>query len=89
MENQTRGIVIASAVAALFLACGGAARQPGAPPTAAEMAGKVKCTGINECRSKGVCAQADHSCSGMNECRGKGVALVKADDCTSRGGTQL
>jgi hypothetical protein len=88
MENQVKGIVIASAVAALLLACG-SAQQPGAPPTAAQLAGKVKCTGINECRAKGVCAQAEHSCSGMNECRGKGVALVSADECSTRGGTKL
>jgi hypothetical protein len=88
MQNVTKGVLIASAVAALVAACGGK-NATSAPPTAAEMAGKVKCTGINECRTKGVCAQADHACGGKNECRGKGVTLVTSDACSERGGKVL
>jgi hypothetical protein len=71
-----------------LVACGGA-NATSAPPTAAEMAGKVKCTGINACRGKGVCAQADHACGGKNACKGQGVALVTANDCDAKGGKSL
>lgn len=88
MNDICKGTLIASAVAALLVACGGA-NATGAAPTAAEMSGKIKCTGINECRGKGVCAQADHACSGKNTCRGQGVTLCTADACTDKGGKAL
>jgi hypothetical protein len=88
MDNTTKGALIASAVAALLVACGGAT-QTGAAPTAADPAGKVKCTGINECRGKGVCAQADHQCGGKNACKGQGVTLLTADACAAQGGKTL
>lgn len=88
MNDITRGTLIASAMAALLAACGGATAT-GATPTTAEMTGKVKCTGINECRGKGVCAQADHACGGKNACRGQGVTLLTADSCTDKGGKAL
>jgi hypothetical protein len=88
MNSKSRGALIATAVGALLAACGGASATS-APPTAAEMVGKVKCTGINECRGKGVCAQADHACGGKNACKGQGVALVTADDCGAKGGKSL
>jgi hypothetical protein len=88
MNSTTKGALIASAVGALLVACGGATPAPAAP-TAAEMVGKVKCTGVNECRAKGVCAQADHACSGKNACKGQGVTLLTADDCTTKGGKTI
>ncbi len=91
MEKAAKGTLIASAVAALLVACGGsnATGTSASAPSAADMAGKVKCTGVNECRAKGVCAQADHKCGAQNECRGKGITLASADDCTAKGGTAL
>lgn len=88
-STTTRGVLLASAVAALFVACGGANATNDRAPTAAEMAGKVKCTGINECRGKGVCAQATHKCGGKNECRGQGITLCTANECETRGGAKL
>jgi hypothetical protein len=90
MDKTTNGVLIASAVAALLVACGGShGAGASSPPTAAEMAGKVKCTGINECRAKGVCAQSDHKCGGKNTCKGQGITLSTADDCASKGGKVL
>jgi hypothetical protein len=88
MNSESKGVLIASAMAAIVSACGGEGALA-KPPSAAEMAGKVKCTGINECRAKGVCAQADHACGGKNACKGQGVTLVPADVCIARGGTAI
>jgi hypothetical protein len=88
MENSTKGVLVASAVAALFIACGGNQAGPAAP-TPGEMAGKVKCVGINECAKKGACAQEGHACGGKNECAKKGITLASAEDCKGKGGTAL
>jgi hypothetical protein len=88
MNGEARGVLIASAVAALLAACGGE-NAVTKPPSAAETAGKVKCTGINECRGKGVCAQADHACGGKNACKGQGVTLLPPDDCSAKGGKSI
>jgi hypothetical protein len=88
MDSEAKAVLIASAVAALLAACG-AENATSKPPSAADMAGKVKCTGINECRTKGVCAQADHACGGKNACKGQGVTLVPADVCVAKGGTSI
>jgi hypothetical protein len=88
MKSEGKGVLIASAVAALVAACGGESAMS-KPPTAAEMTGKVKCTGINECRGKGVCAQADHACGGKNACKGQGVTLLPPDDCSAKGGKAI
>ncbi len=87
MDLKIKGLLIAGAVATLA-GCGGAApAAPGATvPTGATEA-KVKCIGVNECKSKGACAQADHACGGKNECKGKGVTLLPTEtECTAKGG---
>lgn len=94
MNVSVKGMLIASAVAGL-VACGGAPAVPAAPgagalPSAPGTAGTVKCTGLNECKAKGACGQADHACAGKNECKGKGITLVgTADDCTGKNGKVL
>lgn len=56
-----------------------------APATADD----VKCAGVNECKGTAECASADgsSSCKGQNSCRGKGWIMIKADDCSAKGGT--
>ena len=92
MNVSVKGMLIASAVAGL-VACGGAdknAASPGAATPSAAGTGTVKCTGLNECKAKGACGQADHACAGKNECKGKGITLVgTAEDCTGKSGKVL
>ena len=75
-----KGALVASAVAGLF-----AAAMPAVAH--AKDAGKVRCSGINECKGKGGCKSATSSCKGMNECKGKGVIESSAKDCTAKKGT--
>ena len=60
-----KGAIVASAVAGLFAAATPAVVH-------AKDAGKVKCSGINDCKGKGACKSATSSCKGMNDCKGKG-----------------
>lgn len=91
MDKSNKGILVASAVASLLFACGGSNTNApsSATPSAGDMAGKVKCVGINACAGKGACAQAGHACGGKNTCKGQGVTLTTADDCTAKGGKQI
>ena len=81
--NRTigKGMLIASAAAALILA--GTVRAH-----ADEKAcGEVHCAGINACKGQGACAGASNSCKGKNECKGKGfVNVSSADECAKKGG---
>ena len=93
MNFSVKGVLIASAVAGLVGCGGGDKTAPGAASpatTGGATAGTVKCTGVNECKAKGACGQADHACAGKNECKGKGITLVGTpDDCTGKGGKTL
>lgn len=79
---SSKGMLIAGAVATLFLS--------GAVVAQAEdkAGGEVKCAGVNECKGKGSCAggTGGNSCAGMNSCKGKGVVDMSAADCTAKGG---
>ena len=73
---NAKGILIASAAAALFLA--------GAVPVrAAEKAGSddVRCMGANACKGQGACASAHNDCKGKNGCKGQGMTKMSAADC--------
>jgi uncharacterized membrane protein len=79
--TKTKGMLIASAAAALFLA--------GAVDARAEEkkgADQVTCSGINACKGQGACAGAGHSCGGQNACKGQGVVKTTAEECKSKGG---
>jgi len=84
MMKTTKGVLIASAVASLFVM--NAAR-------ADEKAGKeaskaVKCAGVNECKGKGACAGAKNSCAGENGCKGQGWTKASSEkECKDKGGT--
>ena len=60
-----KGAIVASAVAGLF-----ATAMPAIAH--AKDSGKVKCSGINDCKGKSACKSATNSCKGQNDCKGKG-----------------
>ena len=78
---NTKGLLIASAAAMLFLSGAVSAR-------AEEKAGgdQVSCDGINACKGQGSCAGAGHSCAGKNACKGQGHTKSTAADCKAKGG---
>jgi hypothetical protein len=81
MTKTSKGVLIAGAAAALFLAGAVNAR-------AEEKAGgdQVVCSGINACKGQGTCAGGGHSCSGQNACKGQGNMKTTAADCKAKGG---
>jgi hypothetical protein len=76
-----KGMLIASAAAALILAGNVTARA------GEKTGGDVHCAGINACKGQGSCAGADNACKGKNGCKGKGfVDVSSADECAKKGG---
>lgn len=82
MNTREKGVLIASAAAALLLSGSVVAH-------ATDKAGSdVHCAGINECKGKGSCAGADNACKAKNSCKGKGfVDVSSAEECSKKGGT--
>ena len=79
---STKGILIATAAATLFLSGVGLARAD------EKMGGdEVRCAGINACKGQGSCASAHNSCAGKNTCKGQGISKTSAADCKAKGGT--
>ncbi len=79
---STKGILIATAAATLFLSGAGIARAD------EKMGGdEVRCAGINACKGQGSCASAHNSCAGKNACKGQGISKTSAADCKAKGGT--
>ena len=83
MKRSTKGILIATAAAGLFLT---GAVQANAGSHEEGKAKDVMCEGVNECKGKGACATGDSSCAGQNECKGKGVIKMSPEDCKAKGG---
>jgi len=81
MNTIGKGVLIASAAAALLLGGNVVAR-------ATDKAGdEVHCAGINACKGKGSCAGADNACKAQNSCKGKGfVDVSSAEECVKQGG---
>jgi hypothetical protein len=89
MNKGTKGALLASAVATLFLATAAMAQEPGAAASSgAQMKGDtVKCVGANACKGQGSCKSAQNDCKGQNACKGKGfVSTASPDECTQKGG---
>ena len=84
MKPQMKGAVIATAVAGMFIARSVLAQ---AYRNAEELAAKVHCEGVNECKGKGSCKSAGNACSGKNDCKGKGWIAMSAEECKAKGGT--
>jgi uncharacterized membrane protein len=81
--NNTKGILLATAAAALFVSSPLLAQD--AHPAAE---GKVKCGGVNACKGKAECnTKADsNACKGKNECAGKGWISLTKEECETKGG---
>ena len=81
MNRSSRGILIASAAAGLFLSGAVVAR-------AGEKASgdTVHCAGINACKGQAACASAANSCQGQNACKGKGWIESSKAECEKKGG---
>lgn len=82
MTRKSKGMLVATAAATLFLSGAVSARA------AEEKAGgdQMMCQGINACKGQGACAGAGHSCGGKNACKGQGLSKATAADCTAKGG---
>ncbi|MDQ3774433.1 MAG: hypothetical protein M3461_08760 [Pseudomonadota bacterium] len=79
---NTKGLMLATAAAALFAS--GASLAQETPAAGAEA--KVHCGGVNACKGKSECKTATNSCKGENKCAGQGwMAMTKAD-CEAKGG---
>ncbi len=88
MNRGTKGAVLASAVAALFLATAALAQESGTMSSSGGQAqAKVKCVGANACKGHSSCKSAQNDCKGQNACKGKGfVETSSEDECTQKGG---
>ena len=73
---KTRSGMLAAAAASLFMT-GGATFVAG--PAAAE--DKVKCEGVNSCKSHSDCKTLFSECAGHNECAGKGFKMLTPEEC--------
>ncbi len=73
---KTRSGMLAAAAASLFMA-GGAALV--AAPAAAE--DKIKCEGVNSCKSHSDCKTLFSECAGHNDCAGKGFKMLTPEEC--------
>lgn len=83
MNKGTKGAILASAVAAMFIATAAMAQDSSSSAASAS----VKCVAANACKGQGACKSADNSCKGQNACKGKGfVMMPSADACTKSGG---
>ena len=84
--NKLTGAVVASVVAGLFAANAIAAGT--STKDSKSTSSKVKCSGVNDCKGKGECSQADHGCAGNNSCKGKGwVTMDSEKACKDKGGS--
>ena len=89
MKTSTKGVVIASAVAALFAQQAFAADKSPPKKDAKQTADKVRCGGANECKGKGECGGANGACAGTNECKGQGWFFSTTKECKAKGGKIL
>ncbi len=87
LKEVAKGVVIASAVGALFASGSALAGEKGSKPKTASAA--VKCAGINECKGHGACAGADNACKAQNACKGQGWVETSEKECKEKGGKIL
>jgi hypothetical protein len=89
MNRRTKGAILASAAATLFLATAVLAQESGTMSSNASQAqsASVKCVGANACKGQGACKSAQNDCKGQNACKGKGFIKTSSnDECTQKGG---
>jgi hypothetical protein len=73
---KSRSGILAAAAASLFVT--GAAGLAAAPAHAAD---KIKCEGVNSCKSHSDCKTFFSQCAGHNECAGKGFKMLTPEEC--------
>lgn len=79
--NNTKGLLLATAAAALFIASPAWAEEH---PTGTEA--KVHCGGVNACKGTSECKTASHGCKGQNSCAGQGWVALSKEECEAKGG---
>ncbi len=88
--NQAKklsGLTLATAAATLLLA--GVSSTAVAGSHGKEKAAEIKCSGINSCKGSSACATATSACAGQNSCKGKGWVKASAEECETKGGTEV
>ena len=80
--NKPRGLMLATAAAALFASGASLAVEHDKAGTEA----KVHCSGVNACKGTSECKTATTSCKGTNSCKGKGWMSMTQAECDAKGG---
>ena len=83
-KSNTKGVLIASAVAGLMVA-GSMVGTAFADDADTD----VKCYGVNECKGQGSCGGEGHACAGNNECKGQGYLKMSKEACLALEGGRL
>ena len=74
MKSKT--MALASAAALLLLAGAGLATAE-----EGEEVAKIKCEGVNQCKSHSDCKTLLSECAGKNSCKGKGFLTLTPEEC--------
>jgi hypothetical protein len=74
---KTQSTALAFAAAALFLSGGGSASADEPPMEVA----KIKCEGVNQCKSHSECKTLLSECATKNACKGKGFLMLTPEEC--------
>jgi uncharacterized membrane protein len=74
---KTQSAALAFAAAALFLTGAGSAT---AEDQEMEVA-KIKCEGVNQCKSHSDCKTMTSECASKNACKGKGFLMLTPEEC--------
>lgn len=85
MKNK-KGMVLASAVAALFASACSHQSTTVTPADADAGMTIVDCYGINSCKGHGSCQTAENGCKGANSCKGKGIMSTYKSECEAHHG---
>jgi uncharacterized membrane protein len=76
---KTKSAALAFAAAALFLSGGGTAT---ADKHETETT-KIKCEGVNQCKSHSDCKTLFSECASKNSCKGKGFLMLTPEECNA------
>ena len=73
---KSRSGILAAAAASLFVT--GAVGMAASPARADD---KIKCEGVNSCKSHSDCKTLFSECAGHNDCAGKGFKMLTPEEC--------
>ncbi|MFQ5458662.1 MAG: hypothetical protein ACE5FC_09490 [Myxococcota bacterium] len=77
---ELKKVILASAVAGLFIA-GGAVKAHAEDAAGGAQAEKIHCDGVNACKGQSECKTATNDCAGQNACKGKGFVAMTQEEC--------